>query len=66
MKKLKHLLYLRNSSDVAPISSIELAELIVPGDAGTDPPLSKCPDDELNTESAELPAHGIDGTRRYL
>lgn len=51
---------------MAPTSSAELAELIVPGDGGTDVPLSRWPDDELSTESAELPVHGIDGTRRYL
>lgn len=38
----------------------------MPGVGGIDPPLSKCPDDELNTESAELPVHGIDGTLKYL
>lgn len=58
--------YLRNSSDIAPTSSIELAELIVPGDGGIEPPLNKRPDDELSTESAELPVHGTDGTLKYL
>lgn len=61
-----NLFHLRNSSDMAPTSSTELAELMVPGVGGIDPPLSIWPEDELNTESAELPVHGIDGTRKYL
>lgn len=45
---------------------MELAELIVPGDGGTEQPLKRWPDDELKTESAELPVHGTDGTLKYL
>lgn len=47
------------------MSSIELAELIVPGVPVS---LSKCPDDELKMLSAELPppVPGNEGTRKYL
>uniref|UniRef100_A0A8W7PMS3 Uncharacterized protein n=1 Tax=Anopheles coluzzii TaxID=1518534 RepID=A0A8W7PMS3_ANOCL len=46
--------------------SAELAKLFSPGVPGAEPPLTTMPDEELNTESPELPTHGMDGTRRYL
>lgn len=48
---------------VLSISSIELAELMVPGVPVS---LSKWPDDELKMLSAELLPQGAEGTRKYL
>lgn len=56
----------RLSSIISLRSSAELARLLSPGVPGAEPPLTTIPDDELNTESPELPTHGTDGTRRYL
>lgn len=57
---------LRYSSVMLYKSSIELAELIVPGLGGTDPPLSIRPDEELIIESPDDPIHCGDGTFKYL
>ena len=50
----------------AAMSSMELAKLFSPGEPGIEPPLNTTPDDELNTESTELPTQGTAGTLKYL